>query len=143
MSKQSACYHCISWSREDPDQQELSAILDSFKMDNLGVISLGKDGILRSLTADRDVVSAAPLSPSLIAALHARMPKEYVDKWCTAAQWDGVDGFKTPESAWYNPDKSLLPEPLSESKKKETIEKMEALKNQESQASSEQHEQEV
>ncbi|RWA10975.1 hypothetical protein EKO27_g4129 [Xylaria grammica] len=139
MPGQPTQHSCGSWSSEDPDQQELSAIMASFKMDIYGVISLGKDGILRSLTAERDVIGAAPLRPSLIAALHARMPKEYVDKYLTAG-WDGVDGFKTPESAWYNPDKSILPEPLSELKKKGGIEKLRAPKNQESQASGEQHE---
>ncbi|KAI8630896.1 hypothetical protein F5Y19DRAFT_426896 [Xylariaceae sp. FL1651] len=131
MSGQSAQHSCGSWSREDPDQKELSAILDSFKMDIDGVISLGKDGILRSLTAERDVIGAAPLRPSLIAALHARMPKEYVDKYLTA-EFDGVDGSKTPESAWYNPDKNILPKPWSELKKKKSIEELKAPKNQES-----------
>ncbi|KAI1120310.1 hypothetical protein F5Y10DRAFT_258679 [Nemania abortiva] len=140
MSEQRAQYGCVTWSREDPDQQELSAIMNSFKMDMEGVISLGKDGILRSLTAERDVIGAAPLRPSLIAALHARMPQEYADKYLTAGEWDGVDGFKTPESAWYSPDKNILPEPLSELKKKRGIEKLETPNNQESQASGEQHE---
>ncbi|KAI0970483.1 hypothetical protein F4678DRAFT_435442 [Xylaria arbuscula] len=128
MSEQPAQHSCGSWSREDPEQQELSAIMASFKTDIHGVVSLGKDGILRSLTAERDVIGAAPLRPSLIAALHARMPKEYVDKYLTA-EWDGADGSKTPESAWYNPDKSILPEPLSELKKKRGIKEREALKN--------------
>ncbi|KAI1288695.1 hypothetical protein F5Y03DRAFT_379457 [Xylaria venustula] len=139
MSEQPAQHSCGSWSREDPDQQELSRIIAGFELDNGGVISLGKDGILRSLTAERDVISAAPLRPSLIAALHARLPKDYVDQYLTA-EWDGVDGFKTPESAWFNPDKSILPEPLSELRKKREIEKLKALKNEESQASGEQHE---
>ncbi|KAI0517519.1 hypothetical protein F5B22DRAFT_645703 [Xylaria bambusicola] len=139
MSAQPTQDSCGSWSCEDSDQQELSAIIASFKMDNYGVISLGKDGILRSLTAERDVIGAAPLRPSLIAALHARFPKEYAEKYLTA-EWDGVDGFKTPESAWYNPDKSILPAPLSELKKKETIEELETLKKQESQTSGQQHE---
>ncbi|KAI0444154.1 hypothetical protein F4803DRAFT_512210 [Xylaria telfairii] len=137
MSEKPAQNSCGAWSREDPDQQELSAIEATFKKDLYGVISLGKDGILRSLTAERDVIGAAPLRPSLIAAFHARMPKEYVDKYLTA-EWDGADGFKTPESAWYNPDKSILPPPLSELKKKREIEKLRALKNQESQAPGEQ-----
>ncbi|KAI0166656.1 hypothetical protein GGR57DRAFT_447418 [Xylariaceae sp. FL1272] len=139
MSGQPAQQRCGSWSREDPDQQELSTILGGFRMDDYGVISLGKDGILRSLTAERDVVDAAPLRPSLIAAFHARMPKYYVGQYLTA-EWDGIDGSKTPESAWYNPDKSILPAPLSELEKKEAIEKMEALKSQESQASGVQQE---
>ncbi|KAI1323203.1 hypothetical protein F5Y16DRAFT_384478 [Xylariaceae sp. FL0255] len=127
MSEQPAPQKCFSWSREDPDQQKLSAILSNFKMDNQGFISLGKDGILRSLTAERDTIDAAPLSPSLIVALHSRVPEDYIN----AAEWDGVDGFKTPESAWYNPDKSLLPKPLSE---------MEPLKKQKPQPSGDQRE---
>ncbi|KAI1366270.1 hypothetical protein F5Y08DRAFT_301711 [Xylaria arbuscula] len=136
MSGQQAQNSCGSWSREDPDQKELSAILSSFKMAGDGVISLGKDGILRSLTGERDVIGAAPLRPSLIAALHARVPKDYIND----AEWEGVDGSKTPESAWYNPDKDILPEPLSVLRKKRELEELKAQKNQESEASSEQHE---
>jgi hypothetical protein len=44
----------------DPHQQEVSRILDGFQQDLMGVLSLGKDGIMRSLTADRKVLSAEP-----------------------------------------------------------------------------------
>lgn len=110
------------WQRTDPDQQALSHILRHLKEDIslMGCISLGKDGILRSLTADRKVLDAAPLSPKLIAALHRRMPVGYTN----SADWEGVDGTKTAKEAWLNPDKSQLPDPLT----KESIERgLEAL----------------
>ena len=52
----------------DPIQQEVTSILGSLKHDLslMGVISLGKDGVLRSLTADRDVVDAIGLNPKQI-----------------------------------------------------------------------------
>jgi len=45
-------------------QKEVSKILKGFKYDIMGIISLGKDGIMRSLTADRKVLSAVPFSSS-------------------------------------------------------------------------------
>ena len=54
---------CVpTWDTTDPRQQEVTHILKGFKLDILGIISIGKDGILRSLTADRKVLSAAALS---------------------------------------------------------------------------------
>ena len=44
--------HCAQPKTLSPDQQEHSRIL--FSLDPMGGISLGKDGILRFLTADRD-----------------------------------------------------------------------------------------
>ncbi|KAI0147795.1 hypothetical protein GGR57DRAFT_244905 [Xylariaceae sp. FL1272] len=103
----------LLWTPQDPIQQELSAILKPMKQDPLGVVSLGKDGILRSLTADRDVIDAAPLTSKHIAALHGRMPPGYIND----AEWEGVDGTATPKEKWFNPDKGILPEPLSEEQK--------------------------
>ncbi|KAK5659117.1 hypothetical protein OQA88_1207 [Cercophora sp. LCS_1] len=99
---------CGDWFRDDPDQAELSAILRSWKMDPDGIISLGNDGVLRSLTADRDVIDAVGLRPGLIKAMHARVPPQArtVDEI--------VDGTKTPREQWFNPDKTLLPPPLKE-----------------------------
>jgi hypothetical protein len=53
---------------EDPIQQEVTSILRGLKHDLslMGVLSLGKDGVLRSLTADRDIVDAVGLNPKQI-----------------------------------------------------------------------------
>jgi hypothetical protein len=68
-----------SWDTNDPHQQEVSRILKGFQNDIMGVISLGKDGIMRSLTGDRKVLSAeafstvnldCPLKRLLIALKH-------------------------------------------------------------------------
>jgi hypothetical protein len=58
-----------SWMTE-PAQQELSAILKNLKQDLslMDCMSLGKDGVMRSLTADREVIDAAGLRPDLITA---------------------------------------------------------------------------
>lgn len=46
----------------DPVQQEISKILKMFKNDIMGITHLGSDGIMRSLSANRTVLSAAPFS---------------------------------------------------------------------------------
>lgn len=63
LEKEAASQSCTpNFDPSDPRQQEVSRILKSFQMDLMGVISLGKDGVLRSLTADRTVLSAQGLS---------------------------------------------------------------------------------
>jgi hypothetical protein len=47
---------------DDRIQKEVSQILLNFRYDIMGVISLGKDGIMRSLTWDRKVLSAEAFS---------------------------------------------------------------------------------
>lgn len=56
----SASRSCVTWDVEDPIQKEVSSILKAFQYDIMGIISLGKDGVMRSLTADRRVLSAIP-----------------------------------------------------------------------------------
>jgi hypothetical protein len=98
-----------------PDQQELSRILESFSLDPMGGTSLGKDGILRSLTADRVVIDAVPLPPRLI--------KAHLDRFLYSKEKEdvfrGVDGMQTPRTQWFDPPRSLLPKPLSEKHKEE------------------------
>ncbi|KAF4460679.1 hypothetical protein FALBO_12537 [Fusarium albosuccineum] len=99
-----------SWYSISETQGQLSDIIISLKQDFTlrGCSSLGKDGILRSLTADRQVVDAVPLSPQFIKALLDRMPfnpQHEID-------FRGVDGRNTPREQWLHPDKSLLPPPL-------------------------------
>jgi hypothetical protein len=59
---QSSAPRCVpSYDTNDPLQQEVTRILRSFKNDILGITFLGNDGVLRSLTADRKVLSAEGL----------------------------------------------------------------------------------
>ncbi|EEH11463.1 conserved hypothetical protein [Histoplasma capsulatum G186AR] len=106
-----------SWYFTDPDQREFSAVLKNLKLDSTlqGCVALGKDGVLRSLTADRDVVDAVGLTPNLIAACLRRMPSEMARK----AEYDGIDGSKVSRELWFNPDKAILPPPLSQEKRDE------------------------
>jgi hypothetical protein len=53
---------CVTHDVNDPVQKEVSQILKGLKHDIMGIISLGKDGIMRSLTSDRKVLSAEPFS---------------------------------------------------------------------------------
>lgn len=55
-------FSCSSWDRNDSHQQEVSRILKDFKMDFMGIISIGKDGVLRSLTVDGTIIDAQGLS---------------------------------------------------------------------------------
>lgn len=56
---------CIpTWDTDDPLQQQVSALLKRLPRDICGVIALGDDGVLRSLTADRKVLAAEGLSKS-------------------------------------------------------------------------------
>ncbi|RFU27245.1 hypothetical protein B7463_g9097, partial [Scytalidium lignicola] len=93
------------------NQKELSQILKGVKHDLTlnGVFSLGKDGVLRSLTADREVVDAVALRPELIKALLDRMPHNPQAE----IDYRGVDGTKVPQEKWFHPDRSLLPAPFT------------------------------
>ncbi|RSL60493.1 hypothetical protein CEP54_006732 [Fusarium duplospermum] len=93
------------------DQLELSELLRNFKHDLTlhGVVSLGTDGIFRSLTADREVVDATPFSPRQIKALLDRMPFNPENE----TKFRGVDGRGVPQEQWFHPDKGLVPPPLS------------------------------
>ena len=101
----------VPWDRSDPHQQELTAILESLKHDPalMGVFSLGKDGVMRSLTADREVVDAVGLSQTQIATFLGRLPDYIRDTYQVS---EGADGTKVPRDKWFHPDKGLLPEPL-------------------------------
>lgn len=100
------------------DQEELSKILRILRDDPtlMGVISLGEDGVLRTLTADHDVVDAIALPPRLIKAMLDRLPFDQgmEDKF------RGVDGTGISHEQWFHPDKALLPPPMSEETKEKT-----------------------
>ena len=100
------------------DQQELSRIPRALRDDPtfMGCRSLGKDGVMRSLTADRDVVDAAAISTKLIKAFLDRMPFDSK----TQDDFRGVDGTQVPRKQWFHPDKSILPPPMSQETKKRT-----------------------
>ncbi|KAH8646806.1 hypothetical protein BX600DRAFT_443776 [Xylariales sp. PMI_506] len=100
----------------DADQQrEIHNILKNLKQDLtlMGCISLGKDGVLRSLTADRNVVDAVGLTPHQITAFLRRMPAGYSNM----SDYEGADGTRIPKEKWSNPDSDLLPPPLDEDAK--------------------------
>lgn len=110
-------------------QRELSHILSGIKHDVTlqGVLSIGKDGVLRSLTADRKVVDAVGLRTELIKAMLDRMPfnAQY------EIDYHGADGTKVPEDQWYHPSKDLLPPPLPEEKMKRSFSEEELERNRE------------
>jgi hypothetical protein len=66
-----------------PSCTKVTAILRGLKHDLslMGVLSLGKDGVLRSLTADRDVVDAIGLNSEQIVSFPNSIN---IHKLCTA-----------------------------------------------------------
>ncbi|KAH8689060.1 hypothetical protein BGW36DRAFT_309174 [Talaromyces proteolyticus] len=97
-------------------QRELSQLLRGIQHDITleGVLSIGRDGVLRSLTADREVVDAVGLRPELIKAMLDRMPFNPQNE----IDYRGVDGTSVPRDQWFHPDRKLLPLPLSEENRK-------------------------
>ncbi|KAA8647831.1 hypothetical protein EYZ11_010562 [Aspergillus tanneri] len=100
----------------DKDHEELIKLLKSLPRDEMGGSSIGSDGVLRTLTADRDVLGAVGLPPRLLKAMLDCLPynKEVEDKF------QGVDGSLVPREQWFHPDKSLLPAPMTEEEKEES-----------------------
>ncbi|KAL3425145.1 hypothetical protein PVAG01_04426 [Phlyctema vagabunda] len=90
-------------------QRELSEILRGFKHDPRlnGILSMTRDGVLLSLTADRQVVDAVGLKPELVKAMLDRMPYKPENE----TRFRGADGTKVPREQWFYPDKSDLPPP--------------------------------
>lgn len=107
----------------DADQVEITTLLSNLKQDLslTGVISLGTDGVLRSLTWDRRVVDAVGLSPAQITSFLRRIPGELGDP----KPFAGADGTKVSHEQWFNPDPGLLPPPLSEEKREKTMRRLE------------------
>ncbi|KAH7093492.1 hypothetical protein FB567DRAFT_587925 [Paraphoma chrysanthemicola] len=102
------------YNRDDPLQKEISSLLKDFQYDIMGIIALGKDGIMRSLTADRRVLSAVPFRPELITAFNDRLSEDYRKQAEAAMQ--GADGTKTPKQKWFEPDEGIVPAPLPQEK---------------------------
>ncbi|QGI70925.1 hypothetical protein CEK27_003254 [Fusarium fujikuroi] len=107
----------VEYEDLDPAQKELEDILATMKHDptGMGISHLGRDGIHRSLTADRDVVDAVPFPPPLIKAMLDRLP--YSEE--AFKVFRGVDGTKTPKEQWYKPLPGTLPPPLEEKHREE------------------------
>lgn len=80
----------------------------SMDVDPLGVFDVGKDGVLRSLTADRKVLGAAPLEPRHIKGFLDRLPYDAE----TERRFRGIDGTKIPQEQWFSPPPGTLPAPL-------------------------------
>ncbi|KAK3391256.1 hypothetical protein B0H63DRAFT_134327 [Podospora didyma] len=105
---------CLTYSRSDPAPQELSRLI-SLKHDSTlgGVFSLGRDGVFRSLTADRRVVDAVGLTPEQVALWQSRWPEG--SPFRNSPQMDeGADGTKVPVMEWYFPKEGVLPPGQSE-----------------------------
>ncbi|KAH7234828.1 uncharacterized protein BKA55DRAFT_138879 [Fusarium redolens] len=102
----------VEYEDLDPAQKELEHILATMKHDptGMGISHLGRDGIYRSLTADRDVVDAVPFPPPLIKAILDHFP--YSEE--AVKVFRGVDGTKTPKEQWYEPLTGIMPPPLEE-----------------------------
>ena len=111
-----------TYDRNHPDQQEVTAILAKFNKDPLSIISLGKDGVLRTLSADRAVLDAVGLSPRLVRAFLDRVPPEYR---ALTPELEHIDGSEATEEELWHPDASLLPRPMSDEQKKRALAQLE------------------
>ena len=109
-----------TYDRNTPDQQEITAILAKFNKDPLAlsVISLGKDGVLRNLSADRAVLDAVGLSPRLVKAFLDRVPPDYRT---LTPELEDADGSKATYEEMWHPDPGLLPRPMGEEQKKRAL----------------------
>lgn len=65
---------------------------------------LGKDGVLRTLSAEYEVVDAKGLNPEQIKMMFSL--SNPADK----GEFDGVDGTTLPKEQWYDPAAGILPE---------------------------------
>ncbi|KAI4657252.1 uncharacterized protein J4E79_007869 [Alternaria viburni] len=103
-----------TYDRNTPDQQEITAILAKFNKDPLAlsVISLGKDGVLRNLSADLG------LSPRLVKAFLDRVPPDYR---ALTPELEDADGSKATYEELWHPDPGLLPRPMGEEQKKKAL----------------------
>ena len=116
-----------TFDRNHPNQQEITAILAKFNKDPMSVISLGKDGVLRTLSADRAVLDAVGLSPRLVKAFLDRVPPDYR---ALKPELEDADGSKASEEELWHPDASLLPRPMSEEQKKKSLAQLEESRQQ-------------
>lgn len=111
-----------TFDRNTPDQQEITAILAKFNKDPLSVISLGKDGVLRTLSADRAVLDAVGLTPRLVKAFLDRVPPDYR---ALTPELEDADGSNVTYEQMWHPDPGLLPRPMREEQKKKALASLE------------------
>ncbi|KAB2101971.1 hypothetical protein AG0111_0g9575 [Alternaria gaisen] len=115
------------YDRNHPDQQEVTAILAKFNKDPLSIVSLGNDGVLRTLSTDRAVLDAVGLSPRLVKAFLDRVPPEYR---ALTPELEDVDGSNATEEELWHPDANLLPRSMSEEQKKKALAQLEETQQQ-------------
>ncbi|KFH46656.1 hypothetical protein ACRE_024940 [Hapsidospora chrysogenum ATCC 11550] len=113
----------ISQDRKQ-DQCDVSAVYRLLPIDPLGIFILGKDGVMRSLTADRGVPVAIPLPPRLI---KAHLDRVEHDKELET-HFRGVDGAKAPREHWFRPHPEILPPPLAGERLEEAKQLMEEMR---------------
>lgn len=77
-------------------------------IDPLGIVHVGTDGVLRSLTADRKIIAALPLEPRHI---KAHLDQEEWNEEIEAC-YRAVDGTEVPREQWFEPAPETLPPPL-------------------------------
>jgi len=105
-------WECISWDRSDPAQKELSNLINlKHDLDLGGIVALGRDGVMRSLTADRRVVDAVGLTPAQLALWMKRWPQR--SRSPESQLEEGADGTKVPREQWFHPPEGILPSPMS------------------------------
>jgi hypothetical protein len=98
-----------------PDQKEINSIVSKLHTIPLGYLALGRDGVLRSLNLENEVIDAVGLSPRLIKAFMDRFPynKEL------EAQFHNSDGTSVPQEQWWAPNPLILPRPYTAEQKDE------------------------
>lgn len=78
-------------------------------------MAIGRDGVLRSLNLDNEVVDAVGLPPHLIKAFIDRFP--YNEEF--ESRFQNSDGTLIPQEQWWAPDPSILPHPYTAERKEE------------------------
>jgi len=101
------------------DEAEMNRRIRTLKMDPLGAVQLGRDGVMRSFTADRDIIDAVGFSPAHIKAFFERKSPELRKRFGEADYLgpDGnvvVDGTVVPREQMYDWAGGSKPPPLPE-----------------------------
>jgi hypothetical protein len=116
----------IEYKDLSPEQKEVSDILRRMECDPyaMAYTHLGNDGVIRQIDADNNILYAEPLRPALIKAFLDRLPyDEEAEKSLRS-----VDGTKVPKEQWYHPLEGLIPPPMPEEIRKESLELLEKNK---------------
>jgi hypothetical protein len=108
-----------------PYQKEIKSIVSKVHADPLGRLALGRDGVLRSLNLENEVIDAVGLPPWLIKAFMDRFP--YNEE--LEARFHNSDGTSVPQEQWWAPDPSILPRPYTTERKDEVRREHEKNKN--------------